>query len=152
MATTPPLASKERETLLKVVEKGVPKAYGSTDLWSFDLLEVGRRLPCANIRTFLHYLCSEGTRVAHIATHSDPNGAVKVVLWGPRADDGEFLSISYQLAREEIHGDGALHEGLEEWEKCLLVKHIKDINAAGHKRRWLVVKALVDVLNLPYTA
>jgi hypothetical protein len=137
--------------LLKIVE-GVPKAYGSVDLWSFDLLEVGSPLPCGNVRTFLHYLCSGGTRVASISTYSDPTAAVKVVLWGPRADDGEFLSISYQLTREEIHGDGTLYEGLEEWEKRLLVERIKDINPSGHNRRWLAVKAFVGVLDLPHVA
>ena len=137
--------------MLKSVE-GVAKAYGSVDLWSFDLLEVGRPLPCTNVRTFLHYLCSGGTRVVSISTYSDPSGVVKVVLWGPLADDGEFLSISYQLTREEIHGDGTLYEGLEEWEKCLLVECIKDINPSGHNRRWLVVKAFVGALNLPNVA
>jgi hypothetical protein len=133
--------------------EGDPKAYGSVDPWSLDLLEVGRRLACSNLMTFLHYLCSGGTRVASISTHSDDtSGAVEVVLWGPRADDGEFLSISYRLRREEIHGDGTVYEGLEEWEKCLLVERIKDINPSGHKRRWLAVKALVDVLDLPYAA
>jgi hypothetical protein len=43
-------------TLHQIVE-GKPNAYGSTDLWSFDLLEVGRPLPCNGIRTFLHDLC-----------------------------------------------------------------------------------------------
>ena len=65
--------------MLKIVE-GVPKPYGAIDLWSFDLLEVGRPLPCTNARTFLHYLCSGGTRVASISTYSDPSGAVKVVF------------------------------------------------------------------------
>jgi hypothetical protein len=90
--------------------------------------------------------------VVSISTYSDPSGVVKVILWGPLADDGEFLSISYQLTREEIHGDGTLYEGLEEWEKCLLVECIKDINPSGHNRRWLVVKAFVGALNLPNVA
>jgi hypothetical protein len=100
----------------------------------------------------LHYLCSEGTRVAHISTYSEPSGVVKVVLWGPRTDDGEFLSISYQLTREEIHDDRTLYEGLDEWEKYLPVERIKDINPSNHKRRRLAVKALVDVLDLPWAA
>ena len=134
------------------IVKGDPKAYGSVDLWSFDLLKVGRPLPCGNIRTFLHYLCSAGTRVASIPTYTDPSDAVKIVLWGPRADDGMFLSISYRLTQEEIHGDGTLYQGLEGWEKRLLVERIKDINPTGHKRRWLAVKAFVGALDLPYVA
>ncbi len=137
--------------MLKIVE-GVPNAYGNVDLWSFDLLEVGRPLPCTNVRTFLHYLCSGGTRVASISAYSDPSGAVKVVLWGPRADDGKFLSISYRLTQEEIHGDGALYQGLEEWEKCLLVERLEDTNPSGHKRRWLAIKAFAGILDLPYAA
>src|SRR4051812_6078322 len=113
---------REAKTLHQIVEV-VSKAYESVDLWGLDLLEVGRPLPCSNLRTFLHYLCSKGTRVAQISTHSDdPGVAVKVILWGPRADDGEFLSVPYRLTREEIHGDGALYQGLEGWEKCLLVE------------------------------
>ena len=129
-----------------------PKAYGNADLWSFDLLEVGRPLPCGNMATFLHYLCSGGTRSASIATYSGASGAVKVVLRGPRADDGEFLSISYQLRREEIHGDGALHEGLEGWEKRLLVKRIKALNPTGHNTWRLAIKTFYGVLDLPYAA
>jgi hypothetical protein len=134
---------------LRQIFEGAPKAYGSFDLWSFDLLKVGRPLPCGNVRTFLLPLLKR-TRVASITTYSDTSGAVKVVLWGPRADDGEFLSISYRLTRQEIHGDEALVEGLEGWEKRLLVERIEDINPAGHNRWWLAVKALAGVLELPY--
>jgi hypothetical protein len=145
--------TKRRETMtLHQIVEGDPKAYGSVDLWSFDLVEVGRPLPCGNVRTFLHYLCSGGTRVVSIGTYSDPSGAVKVVLWGPRAEDGQFLSVPYLLRREEIHGDGTLYQGLEGSEKRLLVERIDDINPSGHKRRWLAVKALVGVLDLPYAA
>jgi hypothetical protein len=96
------LVDKERKevmTLHQIIEVD-PKAYGNTDLWSFDLLEVGRPLPCNNLRTFLHYLCSSGTRVGSIGTYSDDAGsgaAVEVVLKGPRADDGEILSVTYRL-------------------------------------------------------
>ena len=84
----------EAITLHQIVESD-PKAYGSVDLWSFELLEVGRRLPCNNVTTFLHYLCSRGTRGASIATSSDndPRAAIEVVLRGARADDGEVLWI-----------------------------------------------------------
>ena len=138
-------------TLHEIME-GDPKAYGSVDLWSFDLLEVGRPLPCGNVRTFLHYLCSGGTRVASIGTYSDPSGALKVVLWGPRADDGQFLSVPYRLTREEIHGDGALYQCLEGWEKRLLVERIKVLNPTGHNPWRLAIKAFSGVLDLPYAA
>ena len=106
------------------------------------------------VRTFLHYLCSGGTRVAQLGAHSDPSGAVKVVLWGPRADDGQFLSVSYQLTREEIHGDGALYQGLEGWEKRLLVERIKDFTPpGGPTQNWrLAIKAFMGVLDMPYAA
>ena len=136
---------------------GDPKAYGSTDLWSFDLLEVGGPLPCNNIRTFLHYLCSRGTRVASITPYTDASSsnrpALEVVLRGPRADDGEVLSISYRLRREEIHGDGALQEGLEGWEKRLLVERIKAISPPTlNNPWWLAIRALAGVLELPDAA
>ena len=140
-------------TLHQRVE-GDPKAYGSVDLWSFDLLEVGRPLSCGNVRTFLHYLCSGGTRVASIATYSDASGALKVVLRGPRADDGQFLSVPYRLTREEIHGDGTLYQGLEGWEKRVLVERIKDFTPpGGATQNWrLAIKAFAGDLDLPYVA
>jgi hypothetical protein len=140
---------------LHQIVEGDPKAYGSTDLWSFDLLEVGRPLPCSNIRTFLHYLCSRGTRRASIAPDTyDPSPAVEVILRGTRADDGECLSLSYRLRREEIQGHGAAHEGLEGWEKRLLVERIKAISLHTHNNDpWrLAMKALAGVLEIPYVA
>ena len=131
-----------------------PRAYGTTDLWSFDLLEAGRPLPCNNLRTFLHYLCSSGTFVASIGTYKDdPSAAIEVDLIGPRADDGEFLSISYKLTREEIHGDVALHEGLEGWEKRLLVERIMALRPPAPNNPWrLALRALAGLLKLPYAA
>jgi hypothetical protein len=140
-------------TLHQIIE-GDPKAYGSTNLWSFDLMEVGRALPCNNIRTFLHYLCSRGTSVASIAPYTDDHSpAVEVVLRGPRADDGEYLSLSYRLRREKIHGHGELHEGLEVGEKRLLVERIKAISPPTQDNPWwLAIKTLAGVLELPYVA
>ena len=133
-----------------------PKAYGTTNLWSFDLLEVGGPLPCNNIRTFLYYLCSRGTRVASILPYTDDTSSsptVEVALRGPRADDGEVLSVSYRLRREEIHGDGAVHEGLEVWEKRLLVERIKAISPPTHHNPWwLAIRAFAGVLKLPDAA
>jgi hypothetical protein len=134
-----------------------PKAYGSTDLWSFDLLEVGGPLPCNNIRTFLHYLCSRGTHMASIAPYTDPargsSPAIEVVLRGPRADDGEVVSISYLLRREEIHGGEGEHEGLEVWEKRLLVERIMALRPPTPTNPWrLAIRAFAGVLELPYAA
>jgi hypothetical protein len=138
-------------TLHQVVESD-PKAYGSAHLWSLELLEVGRPLSCNNVTTFLHYLCSGGTHMASIGTYSDdPSAAIEVVLRGPRADDGEFLSVSYRLTREEIHGDGALHEGLEGWEKRLLVERIKDLTPTDNNP-WIAIQTFSGVLELPYAA
>jgi len=140
-------------TLHQIVE-GDPKAYGSTDLWSFDLLEVGGPLPCNNIRAFLHYLCSCGTRVASIMPYTDASSSpsVEVMLRGPRADDGEVLSVTYLLRWEEIHGDGALHEGIEGWEKRLLVERIMALSPrAYHINPWReAIRAFAGVLKLPY--
>jgi hypothetical protein len=142
-------------TLHQIIEVD-PRAYGTTDLWSFDLLEAGRPLPCNNLRTFLHYLCSSGTRVAAIGTYNDkPSAAIEVDLIGPRADDGEFLSISYRLRREEIHGgdEGVVHEGLEGWEKRLLVERIMALRPPAPNNPWrLALRALAGLLKLPYAA
>jgi hypothetical protein len=140
--------------------EGDAQAYGSTNLWSFDLLEVGGPLPCNNIRTFLHYLCSGGTREVSIAPRTDAHRttttspAVEVVLRGPRADDGEVLSVSYLLRREEIHGDGEEHEGLEVWEKRLLVERIMALRSpTPNNNPWrLAIRAFAGVLKSPYAS
>jgi hypothetical protein len=92
--------------------------------------------------------------VASTGTYSDdPSAAVEVVLRGPCADDGEFLSGFYRLRREVIHGDeGALHEGLEEWEKRLLVERIKDLSPTPNNPWRLALRALAGLLKLPHAA
>ena len=141
-------------TLDKKVE-GDPKAYDSTGLWSLEIHEVGRPLPSNKLRTFLYYLCSRGTRWASIKPYKsdepsiDPSAAVEVMLTGPRADDGEYLSTSYRLRREEIHGDGVLHEGLAGWEKRLLLERIKHLSPTRNDLWQPAIKALSEVLKPP---
>jgi len=134
---------------------GDPKACESTDLWSLELLEAGRPLHPNKLRAFLHYLCSRGTRWASIKPYksddpsTDPSAAAEVILTGPRADDGEYLSTSYRLRREEIHGDGVLHEGLEGWEKRLLLERIKHLSPTRNNLWQPAIKAFSEVLELP---
>jgi hypothetical protein len=46
-----------------------------------------------------------------------------------------------------------MHEGLEGWEKRLLVERIRDLNSTHHNLwRLLAVKALAGVLALSYAA
>src|SRR4051812_5978210 len=37
------------------------RGFGKHNLWDLWLLDEAEEVPCGSIRTFLHYLCSEGT-------------------------------------------------------------------------------------------
>jgi hypothetical protein len=65
-----------------------PQGNGHYDLWDFYDLDYGRRLPCGNIGTFLHYLASPGTRTVDLGVSSVTSGTATLYLTGPRAGDG----------------------------------------------------------------
>lgn len=96
-----------------------PQSYGQYDLWDFYDLDYGRRLPCGNIGTFLHYLASSGTRTVDLGASSVTSGTATLYLTGPRADDGRSLTVRYQLTKAEVQ------DVLEEWEHHLLSDAVK---------------------------
>jgi hypothetical protein len=95
------------------------QGYGQYDLWDFYDLDYGRRLPCGNIGTFLHYLTSPGTRTVDLGASSVTSGTATLYLTGPRADDGRPLTVRYRPTKAEVQ------EVLEEWEHHLLLDAVK---------------------------
>jgi hypothetical protein len=64
------------------------RSFGERDLWELWLLDEAEEIPCGSIRTFLHYLCSEGTAHCEIRKSSTlATGSVNIRLSGPLADD-----------------------------------------------------------------
>jgi len=61
------------------------RGFGEHDLWELWLLDEAEEVPCGSIRTFFHYLCSEGTTHCEInqANPLATGGCVDVRLMGP---------------------------------------------------------------------
>jgi hypothetical protein len=113
------------------------KGYNEYNLWDFWLLDKAEDVPCGSILTFLHYLCSEGTKHCEIL---DANplaaGFVNIRLSGPLADDERIHLLGYQLTRSNVGR-------LEEAEKDLLVsKLIEHYPIEPNKRHQKVCLAL----------
>jgi hypothetical protein len=94
------------------------RGFGERDLWELWLLDEAEDVPCGSIRTFLHYLCSEGTKHCEILHASAvATGSVDVRLTGPLADDARNHLLRYRLTRGSV---GRLGEA----EKDLLVRKL----------------------------
>jgi hypothetical protein len=94
------------------------RGFGEHDLWELWLLDEAEEVPCGSIRTFLHYLCSEGTKHCEILNTSPlATGSVGVVLTGPLADDERNHLLRYRFTRGNVGR-------LEEAEKDLLVSKL----------------------------
>jgi hypothetical protein len=91
---------------------------GEHSLWDLWLLDEAEDVPCGSIRTFLYYLCSEGTKRCEILNAGAPaTDSVDISLTGPLADDERNHLLRYKLTRSEVGG-------LEEAEKDLLVSKL----------------------------
>ena len=91
------------------------RGFGEPDLWELWLLDEAEEVPCGSIRTFLYYLCSEGTTHCQINKASPlATGSVDIRLRGPLADDERNHLLHYRLT----HGNVGR---LKEAEKDLLV-------------------------------
>lgn len=65
--------------------------------------DVGKELPCTNLRTLSSYLFSEGAAkvtVSSVSLTSIPSCVVRVI--GPRCDNEGCLSVSYKLNKGEF--------------------------------------------------
>ncbi len=74
------------------------------DWWSFYDLDHGREVPCENVGRFLAFLHSPGTRNVNMGFLNPSKGTVTMVVFGPRADDGEFVNLRYVLSAKEVRG------------------------------------------------
>jgi hypothetical protein len=119
-----------------------PQGYGQYDLWDFYDLDYGRRLPCGNIGTFLHYLTSPGTRTVDLGASSVTSGTATLYLTGPRADDGRPLTVRYRPTRAEVQ------EVLEEWEHHLLLDAVKKHYPTSREPLHSTPKVITRVLGL----
>ena len=68
----------------KITDTSFAKGFGEYDLWELWLLDEAEDVPCGSILTFLHYLCSEGTKHCEILDASTlATGFVDIRLTGP---------------------------------------------------------------------
>jgi hypothetical protein len=102
----------------KITDTSFAKGFGEYDLWELWLLDEAEDVPCGSILTFLHYLCSEGTKHCEILDASTlATGFVDIRLTGPLADDECNHLLHYRLTRGNLGR-------LEEAEKALLVSKL----------------------------
>lgn len=108
--------SNRTETTATPLTRGL----GEHDLWDLWLLDEAEEVPCGSVRTFLHYLSSEGTKHCEMLNVSTlATGFVDVVLTGPVADDESNHLLHYRLTRGEVGR-------LEDAEKGLLVRKLTE--------------------------
>jgi hypothetical protein len=102
----------------KITDTPFTKGFGEYNLWDLWLLDEAEDVPCGSIRTFLHYLCSEGTKHCEILDASTlATGYMDIRLTGPRADDERNHLLHYRLTRGNVRR-------LEEAEKDLLASKL----------------------------
>jgi hypothetical protein len=88
------------------------------DLWDLWLLDEAEEVTCGSIRTFLHYLCSEGTKRCEILNfNTTATGFVDVRPTAPIADDESNRFLHYRLTRDNVGR-------FENAEKDLLVRRL----------------------------
>lgn len=86
-----------------VLNDGRMAGYGVYDLWEF--FEYGERVSCRNLRVFLHFLASSGTRRVEVTGVLEEFGAAFRVE-GPIGDDGMTGLLEYQLTPDETRSFG----------------------------------------------
>ena len=102
----------------KITDTPFARGFGEPDLWDLWLLDEAEDVPCGSIRTFLHYLCSKGTKHCEILDASTlATGSVDIRLASPLADDERNHLLLYRLTRGNVGR-------LKETEKDLLVSKL----------------------------
>src|SRR5918994_340708 len=124
----------------KITDTSFAKGFGENDLWELWLLDEAEDVPCGSILTFLHYLCSEGTKHCEILDASMlVTGFVDIRLTGPLADDERNHSLRYRLTRGNVRR-------LKEAEKDLLVskliQHYPTVDNKPHQKVRLALTAI----------
>jgi hypothetical protein len=116
------------------------RGFGEHDLWELWLLDEAEEVPCGAIRTFLHYLCSEGTKYCEILSTSPlATGSVDIRLTGPLADDERNHLLRYRLTRGNV---GRLKEEEKDLLVRMLVKHYPAQGDKPHQKVRLVLTAV----------
>ena len=116
------------------------RGFGEYDLWELWLLDEAEEVPCGSIRTFLHYLCSEGTTHCEILNTSPlATGSVDIRLTGPLADDERNHLLRYRLTRGNV---GRLKEEEKDLLVRKLVKHYPAQGDKPHQKVRLVLTAV----------
>ena len=124
----------------KITDTAFAKGFGEYNLWELWLLDEAEDINCGSILTFLHYLCSEGTKHCEILDASTlATGFVDIRLTGPLADDERNHSLRYRLTRGNMRR-------LEEAEKDLLVskliQHYPPVDNKPHQKVHLALTAI----------
>jgi len=102
----------------KITDTSLAKGFGEYDLWELWHLDEAEDVPCGSILTFLHYLCSDGTKHCEILDASTlATGFVDIRLTGPLADDERNHLLHYRLTRGNVRR-------LKEAEKGLLASKL----------------------------
>jgi hypothetical protein len=116
----------------KITATHFVKGFGDYDLWDLWLLDEAEDMPCGSILTFLHYLCSEGTKDCEILDASAlSTGFVDIKLTGPRADDERNHLLHYRLTRGNA---GSLHEAEKDLLVSKLIQHYPTNDSEPHQK------------------
>ena len=108
------------------------RGFGERDLWDLWLLDEAEKVPCGSIRTFLHRLCSEGTKYCEIHKASPlATGSVDITLRGPLADDERNHFLRYRLTPGNL---GELREEEKELLVSRLIEHYYPIKEGSNDR------------------
>jgi hypothetical protein len=116
----------------KITDTSFAKGFGEYDLWELWLLDEAEDVPCGSILTFLHYLCSEGTKHCEILDASTlVTGFVDIRLTGPRADDEHNHLLHYRLTRGSA---GRLEEAEKDLLASKLIEHYPTEDDEPHQK------------------
>jgi hypothetical protein len=116
----------------KITDTCSAKGFGEYDLWDLWLLDEAEDVPCGSILTFLHYLCSEGTKhceILHASTLA--TGFVDIKLTGPRVDDECNHLLHYRLTRGSV---GRLEEAEKDLLASKLIEHYPTEDDEPHQK------------------
>ena len=124
----------------KITDTPLAKGFGEYNLWDLWLLYEAEDVPCGSIRTFLYYLCSEGTRHCEILDASTlATGFVDVRLSGPLADDERKHIVRFRLTRDNV---GRLEVAEKDLLVSVLMKHYPREGDEPHQKMHLALTAV----------
>jgi hypothetical protein len=124
----------------KITDTPLAKGFGEYNLWNLWLLDEAEDVPCGSIRTFLHYLCSEGTEHCEMLDSTTlATGFVDIRLSGPVADDERNHLLHYRLTRGNV---GRLKEAEKDLLVSKLIQHYPSEDDPPHQKVRLALMAV----------